>query len=141
MMNIPMFLKPKKDVVYLYDYFTLRQTLEKMEVHRYSAMPIVNKEGRYVGTITEGDLLYAIKNIYNLDLKLAENVPLSAIPRYKDNMPVRIDAKIEDLAEILIDQNFIPVLDDRGLFIGIITRKAVLTEIFDKKEVTHWAHL
>lgn len=134
MLNIPMFLKPKKDVVHLYDHYTLRQTLEKMEVYRFSAMPIIDKEGRYIGTITEGDLLYAIKNIYHLDLKLAENVPLSAIPRYKDNMPVRIDAKVEDLTDILMEQNFIPVLDDRGLFIGIVTRKAVLTEIFAKKE-------
>lgn len=140
-MNIPMFLKPKKDVVYLYDYFTLRQTLEKMEAHRYTAMPIINKDGRYVGTITEGDLLYAIKNIYQLDLKLAENVPLSSIPRYKDNTPVRINAKIEDLAEILIDQNFIPVLDDRDLFIGIVTRKAVLSEVFNQKELALWGRL
>ena len=68
-MNILFFLTPKEKVAYIYDNYTIRQTLEKMEYHRYSSIPIINKEGKYVGTISEGDLLWYIKNQHNLDFK------------------------------------------------------------------------
>ena len=68
-MNILFFLTPKSDVAYISEDDTLRQALEKMEHHKYSAVPIVSRTGRYVGTLTEGDLLWGIKNQFNLDLK------------------------------------------------------------------------
>ena len=71
-MNLFYFLTPKAEVAYLYDDFTLRQALEKMEYHRYSSIPILNRAGEYVGSVTEGDLLWFIKNNAGLDLSSAE---------------------------------------------------------------------
>ena len=125
-MNLLFFLTPKGKVAYIYDDFTLRQTLEKMEYHRYSAVPILTREGKYVGTITEGDLLWAIKNRYSLNFKEAENAPILEIPRRMDNLPVSADTEIEDLIIKALNQNFVPVTDDRGIFIGLITRKDIM---------------
>ena len=125
-MNLLFFLTPKGKVAYIYDDFTLRQTLEKMEYHRYSAVPILTREGQYVGTITEGDLLWAIKNRYSLNFKEAENTPILEIPRRMDNLPVSADTEIEDLIIKALNQNFVPVTDDRGIFIGLITRKDIM---------------
>ena len=125
-MNLLFFLTPKGKVAYIYDDFTLRQTLEKMEYHRYSAVPILTREGKYVGTITEGDLLWAIKNRYSLNFKEAENTPILEIPRRMDNLPVSADTEIEDLIVKALNQNFVPVTDDRGIFIGLITRKDIM---------------
>lgn len=125
-MNLLFFLTPKGKVAYIYDDFTLRQTLEKMEYHRYSAVPILTQEGKYVGTITEGDLLWAIKNRYSLNFKEAENTPILEIPRRMDNLPVSADTEIEDLIIKALNQNFVPVTDDRGIFIGLITRKDIM---------------
>lgn len=125
-MNLLFFLTPKGKVAYIYDDFTLRQTLEKMEYHRYSAVPILTREGKYVGTITEGDLLWAIKNRYYLNFKEAENTPILEIPRRMDNLPVSADTEIEDLIIKALNQNFVPVTDDRGIFIGLITRKDIM---------------
>ena len=125
-MNLLFFLTPKGKVAYIYDDFTLRQTLEKMEYHRYSAVPILTREGKYVGTITEGDLLWAIKNRYSLNFKEAENTPILEIPRRMDNLPVSADTEIEDLIIKALNQNFVPVTDDRGIFIGLITRKDII---------------
>ena len=72
-MNLLFFLTPKAEVAYLYDDFTLRQAIEKMEYHRYSSIPILNRKGEYVGTITEGDILWAVKRNYNLNLQDAED--------------------------------------------------------------------
>ena len=93
-MNILFFLKPKSEVAFIYDDQTLRQALEIMEFHRYTAIPIINKLGKYIGTITEGDMLWGIKNEYNLSFKGAEQMPVTTIPRKSDNSPVSIDAKI-----------------------------------------------
>ena len=80
-MNLLFFLTPKAEVAYLYDDFTLRQAIEKMEYHRYSSIPILNRKGEYVGTITEGDILWAVKRNYNLNLQDAEDMPIMSIPR------------------------------------------------------------
>ena len=79
----------------------MRQALEKMEYHRYSSIPIINKDGKYVGTITEGDLLWTIKNELSLDLRAIEDIPITDVKRRKDNRPVSIDANIEDLISTL----------------------------------------
>ena len=125
-MNILFFLTPKSDVAYISEDDTLRQALEKMEHHKYSAVPIVSRTGRYVGTLTEGDLLWGIKNQFNLDLKGAEKIPVTAIRRRCDNRPVKADADLEDLIGKALNQNFVPVIDDKGIFIGIVTRKDII---------------
>lgn len=130
-MNILFFLKPKSEVAYLYEEYSLRQTLEKMEYHRYSAIPIIDKDGCYVGTLTEGDLLRFIKDKAKLDLQKAENIPLSAIPRRWYNDPVNVNCDMEDLLMTSMNQNFIPVIDDDGTFIGIITRKDIIQYFYN----------
>lgn len=132
-MNILFFLTPKSEVAYLYENDTLRQTLEKMEYHRYTAIPILDHEsGKYIGTITEGDLLWDIKERYDLKLKDAEDIPILAVKRKRDNEPVAANANIEDLINKVMNQNFVPVIDDNECFIGIITRKDVIQYLTGK---------
>lgn len=133
-MNILFFLTPKADIAYIYDYETLRQVLEKMEYHKYSALPMLSRQGKYIGTITEGDMLWGIKNQYNLNLKEAESVQVTSIPRRLDNKPVSADADMEDLIDKALNQNFVPVVDDQKNFIGIITRKDIIKYFYDKSE-------
>lgn len=126
-MNILFFLTPKSEVDYIYDDDTLGQTLEKMEHNKYTAIPIINHEdGTYVGTITEGDLLWDMKERYDFGLGDAEDEPILSIKRKKDNEPVEADADVEDIISKVMHQNFVPVIDDSECFIGIITRKDVM---------------
>lgn len=126
-MNILFFLTPKSEVAYLHDTDTLRQALEKMENHRYTAIPIIGKEdGRYIGTLTEGDLLWALKDREDLSLRRAEDIGIMDINRNRDNEPVDVDANMEDLINKAMNQNFVPVIDDDKRFIGIITRKDII---------------
>lgn len=127
-MNILFFLTPKSDVAYIFEDETLRQIVEKMEHRKFSCIPILNKEGKYTGTISEGDLLWGIKrlNINITDLKQMEDVSIMAIPRRATYKPVHADADMEDLLDRAINQNYVPVIDDKGSFIGIITRKEII---------------
>ena len=58
-MNVALFLSPKNDIVYLYDDMTVRQAMEKMEYHRYQCLPVLTRDGRYSGVITEGDISFS----------------------------------------------------------------------------------
>ena len=117
---------------YLYDDYTIRQALEKMESAGYTAIPILNRRGEYRGTLTEGDLLWALKNMCNMDIRQAESKRIMEISRRKDNIPVRITASMQDLIERASHQNSVPVVDDYGSFIGLVTRKAIIKYCHDK---------
>lgn len=125
-MNILFFLTPKNEVDYLYSDYTMRQAVEKLDYHGYTAVPVIDRDGRYVSVLTEGDLLRVLKQNYQLDLSEAENIPISSIPRSRQIQSVHANARMEDLIERAASQNFIPVVDDQEKFIGIITRRDII---------------
>lgn len=133
-MNILFFLTPKEAVAYVEEDDTLRQVLEKMEHHGYTAIPLLAKNGRYIGTITEGDLLWFLKDRNFPDLKLLEEMPITSIERRRDNQAVCVQASMEDLFDKVINQNFVPVVDDKQVFIGIVTRKDLLLYLAQKAQ-------
>ena len=124
--NILFFLKPKAMCAYLYDDYTMRQALEKMESAGYAALPILNKRGEYRGTLTEGDLLWGMKNMCYMDIRQAEAHRIMEISRRKDHIPVRVNTSMQDLIHRASTQNFVPVVDDKDTFIGIVTRRAII---------------
>lgn len=133
-MNILFFLTPKEEVAHVEEDDTLRQVLEKMEHHGYTAIPLLTKSGRYIGTITEGDLLWFLKDRNFPDLKLLEEMPITSIGRRRDNQAVCIQESMEDLFEKVTNQNFVPVVDDKKVFIGIVTRKDILLYLAKKMQ-------
>lgn len=126
MNNILFFLTPKAMCAFLYDDFTVRQALEKMESAGFAALPILNKRGEYRGTLTEGDLLWALKNLCYMDIRQAEAHRIMTIAHKKDNVPVRVTTSMQELVSRARNQNFVPVVDDYGSFIGIVTRSAII---------------
>ena len=125
-MNILFYLVPKSEVMYLYDDYSLRQAMEKMEYHKYSAVPMINRAGNYVGTLTEGDILWELKDRKLSNLHEAEEIMLRHTNRKRDNEPINVNCNIEDLVMTSMNQNFVPVIDDNGIFIGIVTRKSII---------------
>ncbi len=134
-MNILFFLKPKRECVYVYDDDSLSQVLEVMETYRYASIPMISKTtGAYKGTITEGDLLWHIKNCHDLNIHSAETIRMKDIKRHRDNQSVSAGADMEDLISKVIQQNFVPVIDGQKCFIGIITRKNVIEYLCKKQK-------
>jgi CBS domain-containing protein len=124
--NIAFFLLPKSEVIFLSIQATVRQALEKMEYHRYTSVPLIDEDGKYAGTVTEGDLLWLFKNTLHFNFKATEKIILDRIQRRVNNTPVKIDAQIEDLLSLAVGQNFVPVVDDHGVFIGIVRRREII---------------
>jgi len=125
-MIIPFFLTPKKDVIFLSNKNTMRQALERMEYHRYSAIPLIDDEGKYTGTITEGDLLWKIKNTPGLSFENTHKILLTEVPRHQKNKSVKINTRIKNLLELAKTQNYVPVVDDDDVFIGIVKRSDII---------------
>ena len=125
-MNIMFFLKPKAEVNYLHDYNTVIKGLERMKSHNFSAIPVIDKEGRYVGTVTQGDFLWKIVEYGSVRNVASENVLVKEIIDKDRNQPLTTQASVEDVLRMAMDQNFVPVVDDRNMFIGIVTRRDIL---------------
>jgi CBS-domain-containing membrane protein len=129
-MNIAFFLTPKEEVIWISADSTMRQAIEKLEFHRYTAMPLVGDDGKYAGTITEGDILWCLKHAPDLSFKDTSKVLVKDIPKHQHNKVVSIDSHIEDLILLSINQNFIPVVDDHDIFIGIIKRSDIINYFY-----------
>lgn len=126
MNNILFFLTPKAMCAFMYDDFTIRQAIEKMEAAGYNSLPILNRRGEYRGSISEGDLLWAMKNLCYMDMRQAEARRIMEIDRRKNYLAVKVTTSMRDLVDRATHQNFVPVVDDKDAFIGIVTRKAII---------------
>jgi CBS-domain-containing membrane protein len=136
-MNILFFLTPKSEVAHLRADWTLRQAIEKLERSGYRAIPLLDTQGHYVGTVTEGDILWTLKKRYDMNLKAAENVSILTVERRVECRPVSINATMEDLIQLAMNQNFVPVIDDNKIFIGIVTRKDIIRFCYDEYVKNH----
>ena len=126
MNNILFFLTPKALCAFVYEDYTIRQALEKLEVTQYNTVPILSRHGEYRGTLTEGDLLWALKNVCYMDMRQAEARRIGEISRKRDYIPVRVTTDMHELVRRAINQNFVPVVDDKEAFIGIVTRSSII---------------
>lgn len=129
-MKIAFFLTPKSECAWVSEHATVRQAIEKMEHWQYSAVPVLTSEGRYESTLTEGDLLGFMKQHPHIRFDETAHFPLTDVKRRRAVSSVCIDAEIEDLLVLSVRQNFVPVVDDRGAFIGLVRRTKILERFY-----------
>lgn len=131
-MNIAYFLTPKQDTAFLYEDYTVRQALEKMRAHGYTRIPVIDREGRYLTVVGEGDFLWYLidrNGAQGVSMQSGEGLRLTDILEHRttrEYLPVRITASREELLRAAMTQNFVPVTDDDGTYIGIVTRRNVM---------------
>ena len=132
---------PKVEVKFIYDDCTVRQALETMHHSGYTAVPVLDREGHYKGIISEGHLLWYIirgegGEPHTVPVEALEKLHLSDVDYLKSSddkgKPVSITAPIEDLIMRAMNVNFVPIVDDREIFVGIVTRSAIITHFYDR---------
>lgn len=129
-MDILFFTIQKPKVVFAYDDLTVKEVYDLLENNHFTAIPVLNRDGFYVGTITEGDILRFIMN-NEISKKDAEETKIAKVERLRDLEAITQDAKIQDLILKATNQNFVPIVDEDGLFIGIVTRKEIINYFFE----------
>ncbi|MGO4273181.1 CBS domain-containing protein [Paenibacillus sp. TAF58] len=125
-MKIASFLLPKEKVAFITSSASMKEALEQLENHYYTALPLVDSDGKYAGTLSEGDLLWTLKNTPGIHFDNIHQVQVSEIEKHIHNESVSIHANMEDMLALAADQNFVPVIDDDNIFIGIIRRKDII---------------
>ena len=129
-MNALMMLTPKSEVTYIYDTTTVRTALSKMFEKGYTAIPVITKEGLYAGAVSEGDFLRFLLSREEEGMLLEYgSAKVGGIIRPDFIPAVTADADPDTLIRRAAEQNFIPVTDDRGTFIGIVTRKTLIARL------------
>jgi CBS domain-containing protein len=121
-------MKPKAEVIYMCEDETVREAIEIMRKHRFTSIPVLSNEGKYVGTITEGDLLYTLDKMGREEIK---KIKVSNIKRHRDYDAVNINETMLVLLSRASNENFVPIIDDTNLFLGIVTRKKILDYFFE----------
>jgi CBS domain-containing protein len=122
--NLAFFLTPVVRVEWLGERAAVAEAITRMGQHRYSAVPLLDTHGRYVGTLTEGDLLFYVAAHGGG----SGTATLADVPRRHDHQAVGVDTDVRELLAVAADQNFVPVVDSRGVLMGIVTRKAILAQ-------------
>ena len=136
-MNIAGLLLPRSMVIYLYEDYSIRQAIEKMKYHGYASMPVLSRDNQYVGTVTEGDLLWFFvehESLCQSGLYGMEKVSITEAMRGRNCDPVHIDTKTEDLIASAIVHDFVPVVDDRDSFIGIVKRGTIMEKLVKERK-------
>lgn len=128
-MNIIKLLKPKTTVTFLYKTDSLGRGLERLRETGFTAVPVIDETGEYIGTVSEGDFLW---HFLQYGTAVMEEHKIVDIVNEERNRAVRIDVTMDDLLARVMDQNFVPVIDDRKMFIGIVTRKDIIGYFYGK---------
>ena len=127
--NVFFYLKNKSEVTYLNADMTVNDALPIMKESGYTAVPVINNDGSYAGTITDGDFLWHITENGSMDAKI------KSLIRKEYSIPANINTEIEEIFSCSLDQNFVPIVDDRYIFIGIVTRKMILHYLIQESRV------
>ena len=138
-MNVAFFLRPKFQTTYIYEDDSIRAGLEKMKYHGYTSIPVINENNEYVGTVSEGDFLWYLidaneDNLRKVPIKSVEDTKIKDIIKKDKNPSVGITASVDELLIRAMQQNFVPVVDDYNVYIGIVTRKTIIEYLVNKKD-------
>ena len=131
-MNVLFFLTPKSEITYMFQDDKVKKMMEVLDSQGYTAIPMIDRQGHYIGTLTEGDILRLIRDKKELSYDCIEQITVGNVPIKRQVKPVRGSADMADLIKISLEQNFVPVVDDHNIFIGIITRRDIIHVCYAK---------
>lgn len=133
-MNIAKIMVPKISTVFLHERQTVRQGWEVMTRGGYTAIPVLDDEQRYIGSVTEGDFLRYVFSVESLDKLDMEKHRVGDLVRREFCPSISIDAGEEEVIAASLNQNFVPVVDSRNTMCGIVTRRGVIAYLAEKKQ-------
>ncbi len=130
--NVFMLLTPKASVSFLFSSENAGAALDRLRSFGYTSVPVLEEDGRYAGSVSEGDFLWALYDAGDIDT--FRDMKLKNILSEGRRTTVRADVSIDELVLRVQNQNYVPVLDDRGYFIGIVTRREVIGYLLKREK-------
>lgn len=118
-------MTPLKNISTVFDDNNLSHAMLVLKESNYQQIPVLDYDKKFKGLISLHQIYKSLgENLFGDFEKLYEY-------KVKDHIDthfatIHYDYKIEDILKILIDYNFINVIDYDNHFIGMITRSAIL---------------
>ncbi len=115
--------------------------MKRERVHR---LPVLDKERKLVGIITEKDILYASPSpvstlsIHEMAYLLSELLVKKLMT--KDVVTITKNTTVEEAARLMVDQDLssLPVLDEGGKLIGIVSKSDLFKILLELFGARHW---
>ncbi|MBF0775294.1 CBS domain-containing protein [Streptococcus azizii] len=120
------FLTPANKLAVIIDTHNIDHAKLLLSHMTYSRVPVVTENNQFVGTIGLREIVK-----YQAENELTDeqlNMDISLIVK-KDVATVGAHYQLEEVMRKLVDQAFLPVVGERGEFLGIITRKSILKAV------------
>ncbi|MCC6346936.1 MAG: CBS domain-containing protein [Nitrospirales bacterium] len=135
-----------RDVISIKGDADIHKVSSLLAQHRISGLPVVDEENRVIGVVTEADVLsmagigrgHTFKDVIRhiLGEPLPKHTVSACLVREVMTSPAittTSDADIRDVATVLNEKRIkrLPVVDDRGTLIGVISRADVVRVMGD----------
>ena len=133
-MNLAKLMIPKVFIVLLHEKNTIRQGLEVLTRCSYTAIPVLDENECYIGSVSEGDFLQHILKTGTTNMKDQEAYLIRDILRRDFCPALSIDAEFDVVVDAALRQNFVPVVDDRQALCGIITRRNLMAAMAENQK-------
>ena len=121
------FLTPAANLAVLVDSHNVDHAILLLSQMTYSRVPVVTDQKKFVGTISLTDILsYQMQHeIPDEEFMTTDIVHMVK----KDDLTVGPDFTLTEVLHKLVDESFLPVVDQDNTFQGIITRKSILKAV------------
>ena len=98
----------------------------------FNGVPIIDNDGKVIGIVTTIDLLKAISEDKGLDNMSAKEIMTS------NPAVINQDATVDEIIDILYRKriDMLPVVEEDGRLVGVISRQGVLMEKLNERFVT-----
>lgn len=124
---------PRSRVQTLYNDMTLGEVLKIMEKRKYQMLPVIERNSRrYLYSVSAGDLLRRLAQEGSLSKII--NEPLSGLTIDRLIISCSEDAELESIIYLVVNQNYVPLVDASGVLQGIVTRRAIIDHLTTKGE-------
>lgn len=131
--NEEYFLVSADNVATLQDTNSLEHAFLVLTNIGYSRIPVVDRKEKLVGSVSLSMVVEVMIDTESINPDKLSEVLVSDVMD-KEVKSLKQPFEIEKILNLLVDANFVPVVDDDGVFKGIVTRKEIL------KSVNHLAH-
>lgn len=143
-----------KEVITVTEDDTVEKCANLLATHKLSGLPVLDDKGKVKGMVTEGDLIRRASRIEGpafLEL-LGGIIYLESPKKFMDDLrktmgymakhimtedviTISPNEKIEDAATLLVRKKIkrLPVIDEEGRLIGIVSRKDIMNFLFHKE--------
>lgn len=139
-MNALKLMLAKDKVKFLQGDCPLDEAMRLFTQNGYSAVPVVDGDDTYLGTVCDKDFLRCYAE-GDFEERMG-GMTLREILDRDWNPPINVYTNVDDVLLLSMNQNFLPVIDDDGIFIGIITRKAIISFLSEQnREMGGFAQL